>query len=57
MSAIYHFDHIHILSRDPEAAARYYQKMFDAKIIESIGPDGKPRIDVDLNGWSSNQRG
>jgi catechol 2,3-dioxygenase-like lactoylglutathione lyase family enzyme len=50
MSAIYHFDHIHILSRDPEAAARYYQKMFDAKIIESIGPDGKPRIDVDLNG-------
>jgi len=50
MSAIYHFDHIHIVSRDPEAAARYYQRMFDAKIIESVAPDGKPRIDVDLNG-------
>lgn len=50
MSKVYHLDHIHILSRDPEAAARYYRKMFDAKVIESVGPDGSPRIDLELDG-------
>jgi catechol 2,3-dioxygenase-like lactoylglutathione lyase family enzyme len=32
------------------ATAQYYQRMFDAKIIESIQSDGKPRIDLDING-------
>ena len=50
MTPIYHFDHVHILSRDPKAIARYFHKMFDAKIIEGVEPDGKPRIDVEING-------
>ena len=32
------------------ATAQYYHKMFDAKIIESIQSDGRPRIDLDING-------
>lgn len=32
------------------ATAQYYEKMFGAKIIESIQSDGKPRIDLDLDG-------
>jgi catechol 2,3-dioxygenase-like lactoylglutathione lyase family enzyme len=50
MKTTYHFEHIHLVSRDPEATARYYQRMFDAQIITSDGPDGKPRIDLDLDG-------
>ena len=50
MPPIYRFDHIHLLSRDPKATAEYYQKMFDAKVIESVQSDGRPRIDLDLNG-------
>jgi lactoylglutathione lyase len=50
MTQTYHFDHLHLVSRDPKATARYYQTMFDAKIIESLEPDGKPRIDLDMNG-------
>ncbi len=46
----YTYDHIHLRSRDPEATAQYYHKMFDAKIIESVQPDGQKRIDLDING-------
>ena len=50
MPPTYHFDHIHLLSRDPKTSAQYYQKMFDAKVIETVQSDGSPRIDLDLNG-------
>ena len=50
MEPIYHFEHVHILSRNPKAVAQYFHKMFDAKIIEGIEPDGKPRVDVEMNG-------
>ena len=50
MSPTYHFEHIHLLSRDPKTTAQYYRKMFDAKVIETVQPDGRPRIDLDLNG-------
>jgi lactoylglutathione lyase len=50
MSPTYHYDHIHLLSRDPKATARYYEKMFGAKVIETVQSDGTPRIDLDLNG-------
>ena len=50
MSPTYHYDHIHLLSRDPKATAKYYEKMFGAKVIETVQPDGSPRIDLDLNG-------
>ena len=46
----YSYDHIHLRSRDPMATAQYYQRMFDAKIVESIQSDGKPRLDLDING-------
>jgi catechol 2,3-dioxygenase-like lactoylglutathione lyase family enzyme len=47
---VYSYDHIHLRSRDPMATAKYYEKMFDAKIVESIQSDGQPRIDLDING-------
>ncbi|MBW6487105.1 MAG: VOC family protein [Syntrophobacterales bacterium] len=50
MKTTYHFDHVHILSRDPLAVGRYFQQMFDAKTIEGIEPDGKSRIEVEMNG-------
>jgi len=46
----YTYDHIHLRSRDPMATAQYFNKMFDAKILESIQSDGQPRIDLDING-------
>ena len=50
MTPIYHFDHVHILSKNPQVTAQYFHKMFDAKIIESVEPDGKPRVDMEMNG-------
>ena len=44
------FEHIHLLSEDPEATAAFYNKMFDAEIIRSKMPDGDPRIDLKLGG-------
>ncbi len=46
----YTYDHIHLRSRDPMDTARYYNRVFDAKIIESVHADGQPRVDLDLNG-------
>lgn len=43
------YDHIHIRSRDPEATAKYYERMFDAKIIRTL-QDGKERIDMKIGG-------
>ena len=50
MPPTYHFEHIHLLSRDPKTTAQYYRKMFDAEVIETAQPDGSTRVDVDLNG-------
>jgi lactoylglutathione lyase len=50
MPQTYYFDHVHIVSKDPKTVANYFKKMFDAKVIETVQNDGKPRIDVDLNG-------
>ena len=47
---MYTYDHIHLRTRDPEATARYYNEMFDAKIIKSVQSDGQKRIDLDING-------
>ena len=44
------YDHIHLRSRDPKTTAEFYERMFDARILESVQPDGAPRIDLDLNG-------
>jgi lactoylglutathione lyase len=46
----YTYDHIHLRTRDPKGMAAYFNKMFDAKIIESVQSDGVPRVDLDLDG-------
>jgi len=48
--SVFTFHHLHLRSRNPMATAQYFQKMFDAKIIESVQSDGQPRIDLDING-------
>ena len=50
MPSIYQIDHLHLVSTDPQATASYFQKMFDAKVIESLPAGGKPRIDMELDG-------
>lgn len=50
MAIAFTYDHMHLRSRDPMATAQYYHDVFDAKIVESVQSDGKPRIDLDLNG-------
>ena len=47
--SVFAFHHLHLRSRNPMATAQYFQKMFDAKIIESVQSDGQPRIDLDIN--------
>ncbi len=47
---IYSYDHIHIRSREPIETARYFNKMFGAKILESVQTDGQSRVDIDING-------
>lgn len=46
----YSYDHIHLRTKDPKGMARYFEKMFDAKILESVQSDGQPRVDLDING-------
>jgi catechol 2,3-dioxygenase-like lactoylglutathione lyase family enzyme len=43
------FDHIHLFSREPEATASFYERMFGAEVIRSL-QQGKPRIDLKLGG-------
>jgi len=45
----YTFEHIHLLTPDPEATAAWYERVFSALVIRSA-PDGKPRIDLKLGG-------
>ena len=46
----YTYDHIHLRTRDPKAMAEYFHRVFDARIIESVQSDGRPRTDLDLDG-------
>ena len=43
------YDHIHLRSPDPEATARWYERMFGAEILRTMQL-GKPRIDLKLGG-------
>lgn len=47
--ASFTFEHIHLRSPDPEATARFYERMFGARVIRTI-QEGKPRVDVELGG-------
>ena len=46
----YTYDHIHLRTRDPRGMAEYFHRVFDAKVIESVQSDGRPRIDLDIDG-------
>jgi catechol 2,3-dioxygenase-like lactoylglutathione lyase family enzyme len=46
----YVYDHIHLRTRDPQGMAEYFHRMFDARIIESVQSDGRPRVDIDIDG-------
>jgi catechol 2,3-dioxygenase-like lactoylglutathione lyase family enzyme len=43
------YDHIHLRSPDPEATARYYERMFGAEVIRTE-KNGQKRIDLKLGG-------
>jgi lactoylglutathione lyase len=43
------YDHIHLRSPDPEATARWYERMFGAEILRTM-QQGQPRIDLKLGG-------
>ena len=43
-------DHIHLRSRDPEAAVQFYHDMFGAEIVKTTQTDGRPRIDIAIDG-------
>ena len=46
----YTYDHIHLRTRDPQGMAQYFHEMFDARILESVQSDGRPRVDIDIDG-------
>jgi catechol 2,3-dioxygenase-like lactoylglutathione lyase family enzyme len=44
------FDHVHIISRDPQASANWYVEVFGASITANTMARGAPQIFVDLGG-------
>ena len=50
MPPVYTYDHIHLRTKNPQATIEYYQKMFDATPVAYVQSNGKPRVDLDLNG-------
>ena len=51
------FDHVHIISKDPEASANWYVEMFGATITANTMARGAPQIFVDLGGMTILIRG
>ena len=47
--ATFTYDHIHLRSPNPEATAKYYERMFGAEVLRST-QQGKPRVDLNLCG-------
>ena len=48
--ANYSYHHVHLLSTDTLAAARFYETMFGATFTESRGANGLSRCHVDIGG-------
>jgi catechol 2,3-dioxygenase-like lactoylglutathione lyase family enzyme len=44
------YDHVHLRSPDPDGTARYYERMFGAKVVKSVMSNGLPRTDMELGG-------
>ncbi|SFK74917.1 VOC family protein [Falsiroseomonas stagni] len=50
MNSPYSFDHLHLRSPDPEAAAAFYVSAFGASIKARMTPGGRVRVVMDLHG-------
>ena len=58
MGEVMAFDHIHLISRDPKAAADWYREMFGGEIAEvQQNLRGAPQIDVRVGGMTIVIRG
>jgi catechol 2,3-dioxygenase-like lactoylglutathione lyase family enzyme len=58
MGEVIAFDHIHLISRDPKAAADWYKEMFGGEIaVEQPNLRGAPQIDVRVGGMTIVIRG
>jgi catechol 2,3-dioxygenase-like lactoylglutathione lyase family enzyme len=44
------FDHMHIISKDPAASARWYADIFGGEIVQETEMRGAPHIVVDISG-------
>lgn len=53
----FRFDHIHIMSRDPGAAAKWYEEMFGARIVANAVSRNAPQIFLELGGMTLIIRG
>jgi catechol 2,3-dioxygenase-like lactoylglutathione lyase family enzyme len=53
----FRFDHVHIISEDPQASARWYVEMFGATIKADTVARGAPQIFVELGGMTVLIRG
>ena len=42
--------HVHMMSHDAMAAARFYERMFGARVIASQGANGLPRANMSMGG-------
>jgi catechol 2,3-dioxygenase-like lactoylglutathione lyase family enzyme len=51
------FDHVHIISKDPQASANWYVEMFGATIAANTMARGASQIFVDLGGMTILIRG
>jgi lactoylglutathione lyase len=52
---VYRYDHVHLRSPDPEAAARFFETMFGAEVVRGTYAagtffPGQPRVYVKLGG-------
>ena len=45
------FDHVHLVSKDPQAAANWYADKFGGEIVRSIDVKGAPQIHVSIGGF------
>lgn len=44
------FDHVHLVSEDPQAAARWYTDNLGGKVVRSIETRGAPQVYVSFGG-------
>jgi lactoylglutathione lyase len=56
-NSAFKFDHVHIVSKDPQASAKWYVEMFGATIAADTVARGAPQIFVELGGMTILIRG